>query len=148
VVFDCETLVDEALKQKVKKSKDTKELSESLDTKKKLKDEETVSRKERWIIMLKMPAYEELLRSLRMTCGDDHLEEVDQFGDAITRLHSMLNTTVHRELRDNVLDKSNTNGEHVVIDAESVGPLNAKLLKCIAECFGVPYNLYTRPYVT
>ena len=83
-----------------------------------------------------------------MTCGDDHLEEVDQFGDAITRLHSMLNTTVHRELRDNVLDKSNTNGEHVVIDAESVGPLNAKLLKCIAECFGVPYNLYTRPYVT
>ena len=141
-----QTIVEEALKEKneeANRKKQTKKIEESPESKE-AKQPIFFSRKERWIIMLKMPEHENFFTNLQTACKVDKLEKVDEFGEAISKLHNKLSKSIHKELNDNILDASNTNGGHVIIDADSVGMPEARILECIGDYFNVPYITYAR----
>lgn len=103
-----------------------------------------ISRMERWQIALEMAQYGSFLDKMQAACGDNHHQSAADFAAAIAQLYRTLNSHVHRVLRDEILDPSNPTGTHVVVDADSVGVLNARLLECIAEQFNIPCIVYKR----
>lgn len=74
----------------------------------------------------------------------DLLDTAENAGAAVAGLHGKLNTTVHRVLTDEIFDPAREE-MRVVIDADSIGMLDARLLECIADFFDVPCTAYKRP---